>query len=336
MKKNKSKNISRWIFILVGLIILGLLFKTFGVKKTFDDIMRIGWRFGIICILFIPSQILLSYGWALLINHKIRIRDFYKVVFARIVGDATSSINSLAAIAGEPLKAMYIKEVVPLQTGLASVVLDRTAHMIGNTLNILTGILIALLILDIPKYIFAIAFGLIFLVFAMLFFVIQKQKEGFLDFLINLLPKKFRLKMMTESRKEKVNKLDIEIKYIFSTKKRKLRFFASAMIHYLTVFIFCSLEIFLIVKFLGFDLTLLDSAFLYVFGLFISSVVFFMPVGPLEGSYPIALSMMGMDPAMGLTIGIVRRLRTFVWAGFGMLLMFQQGFSVKQKPGKKD
>jgi len=38
-----------------------------------------------------------------------------------------------------------------------------------------------------------------------------------------------------------------------------------------------------------------------------------------------ALSLLGHDPVIGLSVGIIRRLRTFVWAAIGAVLLFYAG-----------
>ena len=132
---------SKYIFLAVGIILLVVLFKSFGVETTIEYISRIGWAgFLTICSISIITNITLAYGWRALVSYPIKWFHFYKFILARIAGDATSSINALGAAAGEPLKAMYVKDILPLNIGLATVFLDRLIHIIGNIFMVLTGI----------------------------------------------------------------------------------------------------------------------------------------------------------------------------------------------------
>ena len=81
----------------------------------------------------------------------------------------------------------------------------------------------------------------------------------------------------------------------------------------------------------GGSATMLDAMFVYLFGLFIAAVTFFVPlnIGTSEGSYSIVLSFLGYDPALGITVGIIRRLRALVWSGFGLVLLFHKGLAGK-------
>lgn len=317
----------RYIFLFIGLLILMFLFKTFGFEKTISQIISVGWGFWIIVSIFIASHIFLTLGWKVLINHPITFKTFTLLILARIGGDSTSSINAFGSIAGEPLKAMYMKEHIPFQVGLASVVLDRTAHSLANALMFLTGIILSLFILNLPTYITVIAIGFFLLTLCIIALIIQKQREGLLDFIISIIPSHFSNKLITEERRKKIEELDEEIKYIFSSKSHIHKFIISVLLHYFAVTISCTFEIYLIVYFLNIHFTIYHALFLYVFGLFLTSVMFFMPanLGTSEGSYSLALKLLGYDPSLGLTIGIVRRLRTFVWSVIGIIILMIAG-----------
>ncbi|MCX8123008.1 MAG: flippase-like domain-containing protein [Spirochaetes bacterium] len=318
---------ARYIFLIIGILILIFLFKTFGFQKTISQILSVGWGFWIIVSIFIFSHIFLTLGWKVVINHPVPLKTFILLIFARIAGDSTSSINAFGSIAGEPLKAMFMKKYIPFQIGLASVVLDRTAHSLANALMFLTGIILSLFILKLPLYITAIALGFFSLTLLIIFLIIQKQREGLLDFIISIIPSRLSTKIITEDRRKKIEELDEEIKYIFSSKSHIYKFIISVLLHYFAVTISCTLEIYLIVYFLNIQFNIYHALFLYVFGLFLTSVMFFMPanLGTSEGSYSLALKLLGYDPSMGLTIGIVRRLRTFIWSIIGIIILILAG-----------
>ena len=65
--------------------------------------------------------------------------------------------------------------------------------------------------------------------------------------------------------------------------------------------------------------------------MFLTSVIFFMPanLGTSEGSFSLALRFLGYDPAIGLTVGLIKRLRTLVWSLIGILILFFAGMTRK-------
>lgn len=327
---------SKFIFLIVGLVILVVLFKTFQ-KETIEYLRKLGlefwiWQFWLIVLIFFFNHIFLTYGWRVLINRPLKKPYFVKLVLARIAGDSTSAINSLGAVAGEPLKALFIKELLPFKTGLASVVLDRTIHTIANLLLILTGILISLFILNIPVYVTLLTLLLFLGVLCVMCAILIKQREGFIEFFVNRIPGPLRNRFLNEDRWNKIRTLDEEIGFIFSSRENLRHFYVSLTVHYISVLISGFLEIYLIITFIGVHITISHALFVYIFGLFLTSAIFFMPanLGTSEGSYSLALKLLGYDPALGLSVGIIRRLRSFVWSAIGMIILLYAGLLKKE------
>ncbi|MBN2401918.1 MAG: flippase-like domain-containing protein [Spirochaetes bacterium] len=320
LKLNKTQI----VFLIFGIIILILLFKSFGIEKFINDIMLLGWRFLIVVSLFLFNNIILSYAWKILINYPVTGRIFCRLILARIAGDSTSSINAIGSVAGDPIKALFMKNHIPFKTALASVVLDRTVHSLSNTLLILTGIICSFFILNLPKGISIGFLIFIVLVCILMLMVLKKQKNGFIEFIINKLPEKLSIKFITEERLKSIREIDKEISIILTGKNNLRRFIKSLAIRYISVLTTGTLEVYLILKFINTDVTLINSMFIYIFTLFLTSIVFFMPanIGTSEASFAGALKFLGYDPAIGLTVGIIQRLRKFIWSGIGMLILF--------------
>ena len=55
----------------------------------------------------------------------------------------------------------------------------------------------------------------------------------------------------------------------------------------------------------------------------LDGILFFVPakVGTQEGGKVVLFAALGLDPARGLTVGIVRRIRELVYAGVGLLAL---------------
>lgn len=324
------------VFLIAGIVILGILFRSFGVEATLHRITSIGWRFAIIVGIFFFTNLFLTLAWFIIIPYPLKKRDLWKFSLARLAGDSTTSINAIGAFAGEPLKALYVKDILPFKVGLASVILDRVIKTMSGILLSITGIFASLFIMDIPLPITLTALALGILSLAALFLVLKRKRHGFLEALLRMLPLWLMARIMNEGRWEKVRSLDSEISYIFSSRENMNHFYVSLTLHYLSILISCSLEIYLIALYLGVgdNFQIHDGFFVYVFGFIITSLIFFMPanVGTSEGSYSLALQLLGFDPVYGLSIGIIRRLRTFVWSGIGMLILFYAGL-IKKDPG---
>lgn len=330
------KKKSKIIFSLLGILLLVLLFYKFGWKEPLKHIKEFGWVFWLNIFIYFINHILLTLGWVILITAPIKLKHFPRLLAARIAGDSATSINPLAGMASEPIKALLIKDIVPFRTGIASVVMDRTIHTLGNLLIVIFGIIAAVFILDIQKVVLAIVLTFFSIVLILLIFIIKKQKEGFLDYIILKLPEKLRTKIYQKGRDDKIKKLDEEIAFIFKSRKNMNHFYISLFLHSVPSTIAGTLEIHLIMYFISPSISIQTSFLMYLFGLFVTSLTFFMPVGPTEGSYPLVLKLLKMEPSYGFSVGIIRRLRQFVWAGIGMLLMTAMGFKKDEIPQNTD
>jgi len=334
MKKTK------YIFLAVGILILILMFRSFGVDTTIDHIRKTGWKgFFIICSIFFFNNLFLAYAWRVLVNYPVPKFYFYKFFLARVAGDSTSSINALGAAAGEPLKALFIKDIVPFRTGLATVVLDRMIHIVSNVMMVLTGMFAGLFLFqkqfesNLKMFLIILAVFLLFLYIS--YRALKNQHKGFLMNIVNRMPALIKNRILTENNIERIKRIDDEINHIFSSRDNLNHFYISLITHYVSVIISGALEIYLIVTYISpmAGISLFEGLLVYIFGFIATSALFFVPanVGTSEGSYSIALSLLGYDPVLGLSVGIIRRFRTFVWSGIGMLILFYAGLIKKDE-----
>ena len=334
MKKNKKKfSANTLVFLMAGILILVICFSMVGISPMIQHFKLIGHRFWIIVSIHLFSNIFLAMGWFILFTRKISWRHFPKFVAARMAGDSTTFINALGSIAGEPLKALYVRDIVPLKEGLATIFLDRTIHTISNTFIMLTGIITAIFVLDLPLTSIVLSLSLIAAIFIVLFIVVKKQSEGILEYLIIKMPGFITKKYITEERMRHVRVLDDEIKLILNNRSKRKQIAASFVLHYFSILVISTLEIYLIMIYTepASGYTSVDAMFVYIFGFILTSIMFFIPanVGTGEGSYALALVMLGFRPELGVSIGFIRRLRSFAWTLIGLALMVASGMNRK-------
>jgi predicted nucleic acid-binding Zn ribbon protein len=339
MKKEKKKfSANTLIFLIAGILILVICFSITGIAPMIQHFKLIGHRFWIIVSIHIFSNIFLAMGWFILFTRKISWRYFPRFVAARMAGDSTTFINALGSIAGEPLKALCVRDIVPLREGLATIFLDRTIHTISSTFIMLTGIVTAIFVLDLPITAIVLCFSLIAAIFTALFMVVKKQSQGILEYIVSKMPGFITKKYITPERMQHIRALDDEIRLILHNRSKRKRIMTSFMLHYLSILIISTLEIYLIMIYTepASGYTPIDAMFVYIFGFILTSIMFFIPanVGTGEGSYALALVMLGFRPELGVTIGFIRRLRSFAWTLIGLTLMIALGMNKKDYAAK--
>ena len=85
------------------------------------------------------------------------------------------------------------------------------------------------------------------------------------------------------------------------------------------------LEVYLILFFLQVPVTVERALTIEVLSTMLDALLFFMPgtVGTQEGGKVLIFSVLGLDAAKGLSMGILRRIRQLVWAGIGLIIMWR-------------
>src|SRR5262249_32496523 len=84
-----------------------------------------------------------------------------------------------------------------------------------------------------------------------------------------------------------------------------------------------ALEIYVILAWLGGPVDCRRALALEIGSVFIDGTLFFIPakVGTQEGGKVLLFAMLGLDPARGLTVGVVRRIRELTYAGLGLAVL---------------
>lgn len=323
---------TRKIFLAIGILLLVLMISVFGVDKLIADILSVGLGFFLLMFIYFLNHVFLTYGWRVLIMYPLGLKGFIKLLIARIAGDSTTVINAAAGAAGDPIKALYIKDTVPLNTGLASVFLDRIVHSIGNLLIILTGIILAAFLLGIPFWaVIAAAVVIIGGIFYGISYI--SKKKNFLIHVVNSLPQFIQKRFITRKRRSSLKKIDKEFAHIFSSKSNLNHFYISVILHYLPVMLSGTFEVYFIMKFLSVsNLSFINALFIYLFGLVVSIVLPFIPLNLAisEGSYAAACSYFGYETSVGVSIGFIRRARALAWSFIGIGFLLYAGLLKKE------
>jgi uncharacterized membrane protein YbhN (UPF0104 family) len=79
----------------------------------------------------------------------------------------------------------------------------------------------------------------------------------------------------------------------------------------------------LMLYFLGIPLSVTRVVVVEVVSSTVDALLFFVPgkIGTQEGSKVLAFTILGLDPAKGMSLAILRRIRELTWAAIGLVLL---------------
>lgn len=140
----------RWILAALGLAFVAWLLWDLGPAAVWSVVRALGWR--VIVLLFVPYVVAVALdtvGWGVLLPAA-RV-GWPALTGVRLAGEAVNLATPTASVGGEPLKAFLVRHRVPLDTALASIVVDKTTVVVGQTLLVAAGLALAAFALDTPR-----------------------------------------------------------------------------------------------------------------------------------------------------------------------------------------
>ena len=223
-----------------------------------------------------------------------------------------------ASVGGEPVKAYLLRYWVPPVEGLASVIVDKTAIVMGQGLFLILGLTLARTVVS--------ASGPIVTVMTVLLGVEALAVTGFV--VVQLLGTAGRGGRLlarfgmgpSRSSQERLEGLDRTLAEFYRWRRRRL---AAGVLVHLTASTVGSLEIYLVLNFLGLPVPLLTAVVLESFGTAVKFASFMIPasIGALEGGNVAIFAAFGLGGGVGLSYTLVRRLREITWATAGMIAL---------------
>ncbi len=308
----------------LGLLFLGYLIGTLGPDEILRNFALMKWSFPLILLLACSWHITNSIAWSFAFPPGAFRPRFHTLIMAKLAGDAVNQLTPLANVGGEPLKAYLLKHESPTSRGLASVVINKTAQVMTGLMFATLGLgLVVLYNLRAPYEIpLPIRFGvgiLLAVAAALIWLLFMKQQHMFSS-LLNLLHRIGVNTRFIESRMTRAANIDDNIKRFY--KEYKGRFFFVLVFHALG-WLLGACETYVILSTLAastdFQVALLITSLTVV----INSLFFFMPsnIGVLEGGQVFLFLTLGLSPTMGLSLGIVKRMRKIFWISLGWLFL---------------
>jgi glycosyltransferase 2 family protein len=132
----------RTLLLVGGLLALALLIHHFGLESITAALTRIAWwQFTLVCLVYGLSLLLDTLGWRFTL-----IRDyppFTKLLAARCAGQAMNVVTALGGLGGEAVKAWLLRQDVPYERSVPSLILAKTAEVVAQILLLVIGIAVA-------------------------------------------------------------------------------------------------------------------------------------------------------------------------------------------------
>jgi hypothetical protein len=327
------------IFALLGLLLFAYSVRKAGISEILNGIRRLGAGFFVILGLSLIRQTVRSLAWMKCFErpHRLRFRDAFA---ARVMGDALGNIIPLASVAvSEPSKAAFVKDRVPLMSGLAALAIENIFYSASVIVFILAGATALLLQFQLPKPLRYASIGAVvaMLIIAPMGYLIIHNRWKFLSGAFTLLLDRGRERSWLTRATERMQALEERI-YGFYDRNRAhfLSIFALEICFHLAGVA----EIYATLFFISTTIqpTLLTAFILESVNRVINVVFKFVPLrtGVDEYGSGVLAKVLGFGRATGVTLAIVRKARDIFWTAIGVALIVRRGLSLRAAANQAD
>ncbi len=312
-----------YLFLAAGVALLIWLIQHVGAGLILDYLKKLGWNFIPFMAVSFLTYILFTFSWGTFLKgHRYTIK-FWRLFMLKVTGEAVNTMNPLGFGGGDPVRILLMKKDIPMAESTASVVVDRTLTSIAMILFMIIGIFIAFWKFQLPPSLqWGFPISLIFMG-ALTYYWYKRQHEGVFQFLVQCLTKLKLKKNWSPATLEKLKEIDRYISEFYTHHKKAfyLSFFLQFVCRILGV-----LEIYLAAYFLDTPFSFVGAYLLASVTVIINLIFVFIPgsVGVLESSYAGIFMLMGQNPAIGTSIGILRRIRVVFWSALGLYYIYHQ------------
>jgi len=308
---------------MLGILLLGYLIGSLGSDEIIRHLSVLKWTFPQVLLLAFSWHITNSIAWRFAFVPDCQRPGITTLFKGKLAGEAVSQITPLANLGGEPLKAYLLRKKTSSSDALAAVVVNKAAQTLTGIAFSAFGLSMVFLRGDLPLAIpVPIKASLTLLMTLAVFVVILvwKKQTHLFSSILNIIGKLRITTVRIEQRMDNALRIDDRIQQFYT--HHKLRFTIVLFFHSLG-WMLGACETYVILRTLepSFDFPI---AFLITsLTVIINTLFVFMPsnIGVLEGGQVFLMSTLGINPAIGLSLGITKRMRKTFWLFVGWIFL---------------
>jgi uncharacterized membrane protein YbhN (UPF0104 family) len=306
----------RWVelaCLAFGLAILGVTVWQIGVASLIADLRLIGW--GLVVILLVESLNVgvNTWGWGLAFPPGERPVSPRRLLAARMAGDGVNYLTPSATVGGELLRVRLLGRSAPIGVRWASVSVAKLGQTVAQAVFILLALALVL-----PRFgevtpwaaVLAAGGGAVLICVGFGWVVSRGMWASFQDVAGRLgLAHRIPARWAGPGRE-----LDAAL-----TRLGVVRL-GGSLVCFVAGWAVGAAEIYLILWWLGGTVDWQTALAVETGSVLIDGILFFVPgkIGTQEGGKVVIFAALGLDPARGLTVGVVRRIRELIYAGLGL------------------
>jgi uncharacterized protein (TIRG00374 family) len=322
-KRKKARSLLfKLLGLSFGLFLLYYVIQSYGgLDKILFYLKKAGFGYVWVILNSFFGIVLYTFAWRAFLPVKDHAIRFYSLLKVRLCGEGVNFMTPLGFMAGDPVRVILLKKYLGPQSHLRSVVLDRTMHLLSAHVFNVFGMLLLVFSPHILPRVYSLSLLGLYTVTSLLIAkfcidLLSGRGLGVFDKIFH----KLKLHERFPKFQSRLDELREDLLYYKDKPKRP--FWISFALHFsgrCTGFVEIALILWCLIGRFEWEF----SAMLTAMTSFITVAFAFIPgsLGALESLYAHFFSLFGLDPQIGITIQLIRRLRTFFWIGLGIFLL---------------
>ena len=322
--------LARFLLPALGVFLLATVIRRTGWATIRDQLMVLRWWLVPLLTVSGSNYILFSAAWWFCLKPEEKSFSFWRLLPVKLIGEAVNATTPLNFAAGDPARVYLMKEWLHWRGSTRSVVVERTLYIIAVVSFIVIGFILFLSQFVLPTGILdQLLIGLVLLLSSLLSLFLA-QRKGFFRILLKIADAIRLGKKIPERRRRELLEIDSEIHEAYRTGRWRIALaFGSHFLSRCVMLLETALILWIVGSPLPFSmiwgLTALVPLTNFVFG--------FIPggLGVLEGVSGLAFYLLHLDPAVGVSLQLVRRLRSGFWVIIGGSLFLMRRAATKSE-----
>jgi uncharacterized protein (TIRG00374 family) len=299
----------------VGVVLLVALIVDNEPASILASFSQLSWR--LLIVLCFPMIFVVAcdtLGWRFAFRRD-RVA-FSTLLSARLAGEAFNLTTPTATMGGEAVKTWLLRGRVPLEESLPSVIVAKTTITIAQGILLLLGVVLAGKTLPAGSPLLTGMQWLLIVQVVMLSVFVALQIRGVLGWTARVLDQIGPLRAWW--RPGVLRRADAVLARFYRRQPGRL---ALSIFWHLVAWLLGALETYLILQFVGLDVSLTTATVIEAFGTAIRLATFVVPasLGVLEGGFVAIFAALGLAPSAGISFSLIRRVREMTWVGAGLV-----------------
>jgi uncharacterized protein (TIRG00374 family) len=305
------------IALVIGAAFFGYLIYSIGPAAILRDLHSMGWGLALIILLELGVDAMNTLGWRFTFPRHERHISFASLYLVRMAGTAFNQTLPSASVGGEPLKAVLLRDALPLSSAVASVVTAKLTFSIAQGLFAFVGLVLTFRHLHLPPLALAALVGALLFVLGLLGFFYWLQRRGLFMTATSIARRIDLPGAWVERVRRRTAALDGHI-HEFLT--RRGADFSFSVASHLAGLLIGTVQVYILLRWLGLPADAVTCIAVEAVAVLIQVAAFLVPgsVGVQEGGKVLIFTALGLPAQAGLSVGIAFRLNQIAGIALGL------------------